>query len=78
MTRMPLDSDWAQCPARSRQAEQRMNNDWPSSYWLACRFQTRGVEAMVKPHTCVPVPVVRSSGFCGQVADDREDGFAGH
>ena len=39
-----------------------MNNDWPSSYWLACRFQTRGVEAMVKPHTCVPVPVVRSSG----------------
>ena len=25
-----------------------MNNDWPSSYWLACRFQTRGVEAMVK------------------------------
>ena len=46
----------------SPHAEQCMNNACPSSNWLVCRFQLRGVEAIVKLATVAPLPIVRSSG----------------
>ena len=36
-----------------------MNNACPSSNWLVCRFQLRGVEAIVKLASVAPPPVVR-------------------
>ena len=62
MTRMPLDSDCAQCRAGSPQTVQRRNNASQSTHWFDCLSNVRGVDAIVKPATLLPFFVDLNSG----------------